>query len=214
MDKQLSILIVDDHSMVRNGTRLTIQSLTDTVKVHEAKNGTQAIEKLNNNLEIDLILLDIGLPDVNGIDLLKTIRKDFPLIPVIMISASDDSVEVEAALSGGARGFIHKSEDEHIMKQAIQLVLSGGMYFPPSLLSRENLSQNRLDNNPSANDLTPRQLEVIKLLTDGNPNKIIAGKLGCTESTVRVHVTAIFKVLGVSNRTEAAMKARNIGLVD
>lgn len=161
---------------------------------------TQAILAARN--DIDLVLLDIGLPDINGIDCLKAIRQRDPLMPVVMLSGNDRQENVKAAIDAGARGFIPKSAKKEIMLSAIQLVLVGGIYLPDNSLMAKPHSK--------ISGLTPRQKEVLRLLADGLSNKAIARELGMAEATVRVHVTSILRVMEVHNRTEAAIMARDL----
>ncbi len=214
MDGVLRILIVDDHSLVRAGTKLALQNLSKKIIIYEAESYSDAMNILSSQSDLDLVLLDINLPDKNGFLILQYIKQSLSLVPVIIVSASDNSSDIFHAMENGACGFIHKSEDEEIMINAIKLVLSGGKYIPPALISGIKTQKNLNQVNPVDVSLTPRQQQVLLLVGQGKPNKMIAEYLGCTESTVRVHITAIFKALGVGNRTEAAAKARKNGLLE
>jgi DNA-binding NarL/FixJ family response regulator len=214
MDDELRILIIDDHSLVRAGTKLALQNLNKEIIAYEAESFSEAMIVLSKQTDLDLVLLDINLPDKSGFLILQYIKKSLSLVPTVIISASDNSSDIYTAIENGARGFIHKSEDEEIMINALKLVLSGGKYIPPTLISGIKTQKNINQSDPSEISLTPRQQQVLTLISQGKPNKMIADHLGCTESTVRVHVTAIFKALGVSNRTEAAARARNNALFE
>lgn len=214
MDDVLRILIVDDHSLVRAGTKLALQNLNKELITYEAESYADAMIILSEQTDFDLVLLDISLPDKNGFLILQYITKSLPLVPIVIISASDNSSDIYHAMENGACGFIHKSEGEEIMINVLKLVLAGGKYIPPALISGIKTQKHLNHNNPHEISLTPRQQQVLSLICQGRPNKMIAQHIGCTESTVRVHVTAIFKVLGVSNRTEAAAIARNNSLLE
>ncbi len=215
MEDVLRILIIDDHSLVRAGTKLALQNLNAKIIAYEAESYSDAMIILSSHSDLDLVLLDINLPDKNGFQILSYIKKSLSLLPVVIISASDNSSDIFHAMENGACGFIHKSEDEEIMINALNLVLSGGKYIPPALISGIKTQDHVNKTNPDDDSsLTPRQQQVLLLMSQGKTNKMISDHLGCTESTVRVHVTAIFKALGVSNRTEAAAMARNNALIE
>ena len=198
----MKVLLVDDHLLVRDGISLVLEQLEPDMTILTASSCSETRALLEEQGDVDLVLLDIGLPDINGIDCLKAIRQRDPLMPVVMLSGNDRQENVKAAIDAGARGFIPKSAKKEIMLSAIQLVLAGGVYLPDTSLVAESHSK--------ISGLTPRQKDVLRLLADGLSNKAIAKELGMAEATVRVHVTSILRVLQVNNRTEAAIMAREL----
>jgi DNA-binding NarL/FixJ family response regulator len=200
----MKVLLVDDHLLVRDGISLVLEELDHDLTVFTASTCCEALALLEEHNSVDLVLLDIGLPDVNGIECLKTIRVRDSLLPVVMLSALNKPEKIKEAIENGARGFIPKNANKEILLSAIRLVLAGGIYMPDSSLVTNSNAYSEI------NSLTPRQQEVLRLLAEGASNKVIGNTLGMAEATVRVHVTSILRVLKVQNRTEAAIKAREI----
>jgi DNA-binding NarL/FixJ family response regulator len=189
--------------------------------VIEAPDFKQANELINQHTDVNLVLLDLNLPDRDGFSALVELRERYPTLPVIVLSAVQDRENVVRALEIGALGFIPKSEPREVMLGAMQLVISGGIYIPPQALpgqtpkylSAPNETLTRRSSVSFASlGLTERQGEVLALIMQGKSNKAICRALKLAEPTVKNHVTAIFRALNVSNRTEAAIAARNMGL--
>lgn len=152
----------------------------------------------NTALAPDLIILDPGLPDGSGLDCVADLRRLVPSPPLVVFSGDDASEMIRRAASVGARGFIHKSANREYILCALRLILAGGTHFPS------------LPELPPTQVLSNRQRDVLELLAAGKANKQIGAELGMAEATVRQHITAIFKALGVRNRTEAALRARKV----
>lgn len=209
----LRILIIDDHSLVRSGIQLLLAGLDGPLEFFEAGSCEEGLQRLPTIESLDLILLDLSLPGTSGLAGIPMFRQQRPTIPIIMLSASESETDIRDALNAGARGFVPKSAINDVILSAIRLVLAGGVYIPPSLAlaDKEETSGLTLPRRPV--HLTPRQLAVLELLAQGKPNKVISRTLNMAESTVRVHSTAIFKALEVSNRTEAALVADRLGLI-
>ena len=202
----MAFLVVDDHALFREGICQVLSRME--VSILEASNCDQAIELVSANPDIDLVLLDLQLPGKHGFEALDELTASYPALPVVILSASNLQVDVECALDKGAVGFIHKDTTSEIMLNALRMVLAGGIYTPPNMLEHEALAQT----NVSINDLTTRQLQVLSGLKNGHSNKLIASDLDLAEATVKMHITAIFKCLGVSNRTQAALEADKLDL--
>jgi len=208
-----TVLIVDDHALVRDGLRLLLDGLGEPIEYFEAGSCEEGIERLSIIDRLDLVLLDLALPGVAGRDAIRLFQEHAPEVPIIVISASEKVADARNVLDAGARGFISKSSSGEVILGAVRLVLAGGTYTPP-LLTPDNADDDAAQALPdSAVQLTPRQRDVLVLLALGKPNKFIGRALGMAESTVRVHATAIYKVLGVTNRTEAAYAAARLGLL-
>ncbi len=197
----MDILLIDDHSLFREGLKYALLKLSDDVKIFEAGNCTDAFVYARKN-DFDIILLDIKLPDMSGIKALKKFRSITPVTPIVILTASEESYIIKQALDNGAVGYIHKSLTTNVMIKALKLVLGGGRYIPKHILKK--LPPDKIYN---ISDLTKRQMQILKLLKQGQSNKEIAEQLKIADNTVRVHISGIFQVLGVSNRTEAALVA-------
>ena len=204
----MEFLVVDDHALFREGICQALSRIEDTVSIIEASTCEQAIELVSTNPGLDLVLLDLHLPGKNGFEVLNELTNNYPALPVVILSASNLQVDLKRALDMGAVGFIHKDTTSEIMLNALRIVFAGGIYIPPNMLVHEALAPI----NALTNELTPRQLQVLNLIKNGHSNKVIASDLALAEATVKMHVTAIFKCLGVSNRTQAALEAEKLDL--
>ncbi len=206
----MRILACDDHAVFREGLRHALAGMD--AEFEAAASGEEVLRALTETPP-DVVLLDLGLPGADGWSVFEVLRRDHPGVPVVIVSSSESVSEVRRALDGGAAGFIPKSSSLDVLRAAIELVLKGGVYVP-SLLVRAPAGEADLGGGLGRPDLTPRQLEVLRLLARGLTNKEIAGVLGVAESTVKTHVKTLFELLDVSNRTEAAMQLRELGLED
>lgn len=203
-----TILIADDHELVREGLRHSLTEFANALTILSASNFSEAFDAINNNPDLSLALIDLNMPDMNGIQALNKMMSEFPSLPVVVLSASEDVDVMHEIIEMGAMGFIPKSESNAVIISAVQLVLSGGIYLPRVLLNPKK----QKFNNTVKSALTPRQTEVLTLLTNGESNKAIARDLGLSDITVKAHLSAIFKALNVSNRTQAVIKAGKLGL--
>jgi DNA-binding NarL/FixJ family response regulator len=204
----LKFLVVDDYAVTRDGVRLALAALADRVVVLDAENVEQALEAIECHPDIDLMLLDLGLPGTGGLSLLRQLRSNHSTVPVVVLSGADDREHVLRALNLGASGFIPKSSSVELMLQAIRLVLSGGTYIPQQALGSSPSARGDAPADPRRmQDLTPRQRQTLALMAQGKSNKIIAIDLNISEATVKSHVTEILRVLKVTNRTQAVIVA-------
>ena len=209
----MNILLIDDHPLFLGGISAILQDLEADVTIHTSGSCEEALELISQNNNINLILLDLNLPGINGVDGIKEIRRHLPSTPLAILSASEERNKVLRVIEEGANGFIPKSSSAEIIINAVRLILSGGVFLPMAVLDNVSAKEERLIKGQEQN-LTPRQLEVLRLLSDGQPNKTIAKTLGMAENTVRIHVSAILKTLDVSNRTEAGAVAARLGLLN
>lgn len=198
------LLLVDDHTLFRTGLRLIVQDHPSVGTITEA--GSIAEACALDAAETDLVLLDIQLPGMSGLDGLGPLRRACPKARIVLVSASVAPDAVHEARARGAEGFLFKSASAEDILNAITSVLAGQPCFP---LQGSHHSSVRGPGTPS---LTARQLEVLALLCTGRPNKVIARDLGLSENTVRVHVAAIFAQLGVNSRSAALLAAQRLGL--
>lgn len=201
-----TLLLVDDHTLFRTGLRLIVQDHPGVGSIAEAGSIAQACALGVPTLA--LVLLDIQLPGMSGLDGLHLLRKSYPAARIVLVSASMAPDAVREAKLRGADGFLPKSAGAEDILHAITLSLAGQPCFPP-----EGLGSAARHPNAGAPTLTARQLDVLSLLCNGKPNKVIARDLGLSENTVRVHVAAIFSQLGVNSRSSALLQAQRLGLV-
>lgn len=204
------VLSIEDHELFRDGLRQALGEMTPPVDVLEASRFDEGVATIREHEpELGLVLLDLHLPDGAGLGMLSTLREEFPLLPVAIVSGdSDDPSAMRRALDLGAVGFIPKASTRAVLVSALQLILAGGTYAPPEALTAE--PDRRVER---VAGLTARQREVANLLTKGLTNKEIAGVLGISADTVKNHVAAILDALEVTNRTEAVMLLVETGAV-
>ena len=215
----MKILIADDHDLFRDGLTLLIQSTIDCEIIQVGNYGS--VKKICSDVDqLDLLLLDLDMPGANGFESIIDIRKDMPEANIIVISANETSEIATHLLNAGINGYIPKSSTSEIILQAIQLVISGGIYIPPIVLSsigRAKINTVNFKNTEPFNQnkytLTGREQEVLTLLVKGHSNKEIARDLSIAVTTVRTHTVSIFRTLNVSNRTQAGHVAIKTGLV-
>jgi len=208
----MKILLVDDHPLFIEGIRGILIKLDPAAQILTSGSCEEALAMTEDDDDMDLLLLDLNLPGMSGLDGLQLLRHQLPATPIVLLSASEDRYKVLNAIELGAKGYIPKSSTPDVILSALQLVLSGGVYLPMAVLETINKSPVK-SNSADDTTLTPRQLEVLSLLADGRSNKAIGNQLSMAENTVRVHVSAILRFLDVSNRTEASMAAVRKGLL-
>jgi len=207
----LKILIADDHELFLDGLRMVLSGLDEDLSIDTVHNHLELQEKADGKTPYDLILTDLAMPGLSWHESLRLLKEHYPDIPIVILSAVTEPENVLQAIDIGASGFIPKTSSSKIILSALHLVLSGGLYLPSELLS---LAEK--DESPSEykGPLTHRQLDVLKLMGQSKPNKIIARELDLSEGTVKLHVTAILKALNVTNRTGAVIAGKKMGLID
>ena len=203
--KQIRILSVEDHPVFRQGLATIIETEPDMILVGQVANGVEAIAEFRRHLP-DITLMDLRLPGANGTDILIAIRGEFPDARIIMLSSSDTDGEIQRALRSGASGYVLKSMPQDILLAVIRSVHEGKRHVPAEVaaLLAEHFGEE---------DLTPRELEVLKLIRDGCKNKQIADELSISENTVNFHIKNIVDKLGANDRTHAVTIAVRRGLL-
>lgn len=204
----MKILIADDHALFREGLRYVLRALEPHVVVLEAATAAQAMQIAAREQQLDLVLLDLAMPGLDGFAGLDMLRERFPDIPVVVVSASEEPRDVRRALDAEASGFIPKSMSGAEMVCALRAVLAGSIYVPKGIGIAED------EHDASELRLTPRQQQVLELMCEGLSNKEIAIRLGMAEGTVKIHVTAILRAMNASNRTHAVILAAQLGLTN
>lgn len=223
----MKVLLIDDHPLILSALQSVIQGLSGDTTVVGAGSARAAREILEKSDDFDLVLLDLQLGDANGFDVLPELRSKYPALPVVVISASDRSSDVIRAVDLGAMGFVPKRASNEALFEALHMVMSGGIYVPPMDMRspeplpgeadsdtvpgvlrvvRENAAHPAPEPVPLASlGLTPRQTDVLALLLQGKPNKLIARDLNLSVETVKDHVAAVLRTLNVSSRTQAVL---------
>jgi len=210
---QLTILLLDDQQLFRAGLALLLTELASDVTCLHAGSWTEAQTILSGDTAVDLILVDLETRDFDGLTGLQRLVRSDSDRPVVVVSRIERGATVRGAIREGAKGYIPKSSSPQVMYSALQLILAGGVYLPPNLLDSGSDSdavqpvESLRDIDTVGGRLTRRQCDVLRLLSEGRSNKEIATALGLSAGTVKIHVSSIFKSLGVSNRTQAVIVA-------
>lgn len=218
---KIKVLLVDDHALFRDGMRYVLQQLADEVEIIDTGNFSDALRLAKENADIDLALLDLNMPDSDGVASLQLFHQRFPDIPLVIVSGSDQRDDIEDVMTLGAMGFISKMSASKVMLSALRIVLDGGVYVPPQLLQQAMAKlepgspqlQDKRSQRANKYGLTPRQSEVLQLMGAGHSNKDISKQLDLAEGTVKIHVAAIYQALHVGTRMDAVLVARRFGFI-
>ena len=211
----MRLLVVDDHPLVREALVSVLAQVRPEAPVEGVGSALALRQALARPPAVDLVLLDLKLPDANGMDLLAEIGRDHLGTAVMLLSGELDAATVQRALRQGAVGCIPKTEPRDVLLSALGLVLAGGVYVPPLALAfgvlNGPVSRAGASATPQSLGLTERQIDVLALLMQGKNNKLICRALGLAEPTVKNHVSAILRTLGVDSRTEAVLAVARLG---
>jgi DNA-binding NarL/FixJ family response regulator len=200
----MPVLLIEDHSLVREGFRMLLESMQRFDRIIEAGTLAEALATCDALVgALELIIVDLGLPDAAGLEALDRLNQAYPRIPMLVVSGASCPETVRAALTRGAKGYVPKNASGAVLREAIESALRGEPYVPSDLPSPALKGEQAPG--AGASRLTRRQEDVLRLLASGLANKEIAVALNMSPATVRVHVTAILKELGVENRTQAAI---------
>jgi DNA-binding NarL/FixJ family response regulator len=218
----MRVLLIDDHPLILSALQNVIQGMGEAggVAVVGVGGARAAREALGADDSFDLVLLDLRLGDADGFELLVELRNSWPALPVVVVSASDRSADVIRAIDLGAMGFVPKRASNETLMEALRVVMSGGIYVPPMTMgesgeaaaaeSRSAAAGAAPPNPLAAYKLTPRQTDVLNLLLRGHSNKLIARELDLSVETVKDHVAAVLRALGVNSRTQAVLAVSQI----
>jgi DNA-binding NarL/FixJ family response regulator len=207
-----TIIIADDHPLFRGALRQSVASIMPQARVMEASGMDDLNATLSQERDVDLILLDLTMPGVQGFSGLMSLRAQYPELPVVIVSATEEPTVIRRAMDFGASGFIPKSIDIDSIGGAIQAVLAGDTWTPPDVDLSATEDAETADLVRRLGTLTPQQVRVLTMLSEGLLNKQIAYELGVSEATVKAHVSAILDKLGVDSRTQAVIAASKIGV--
>lgn len=204
------IVIADDHPLFRDALRLAVSQTVVDGEIAEADSFDALCARLRSSPDVDLLLLDLNMPGMNGLSGLLYLRAEFAAVPIAVVSANENPRVVRRALDLGAVGYIPKSAAAGEIRDAIGALLAGSAWLPPALDARPPDSAGDVALIALLNALTPQQSRVLMLLSEGMPNKQIAHAMQVTEATIKAHVSAILHKLGVDNRTQAVIVARQL----
>jgi DNA-binding NarL/FixJ family response regulator len=215
MSEKIQILVADDHPVVREGLAAMLSTQPDFEVAGQAATGTEVIQQVGV-LRLDVVLLDLEMPEMDGVEVLQHLRELQPDLPVIVFTAFDTDERIVGAVQAGARGYLLKGAPRAQIFEAIRVVSQGGSLLQPVVASKllRHVSDQAQEDRPSPKALTEREIEVLGLLAQGRTNKEIALELVITERTVKFHVSSILRKLGAGNRTEAVTIAAQQGLVE
>jgi DNA-binding NarL/FixJ family response regulator len=211
VEPQTTIVIADDHPLFRGALRQAVSGLLPSSQVVETGALDELTAVLERNREVDLVLLDLTMPGVQGFSGLLYLRAQFPEIPVVIVSAHEDPAVIRRAIEFGASGFVPKSLGTDQIGAALRAILSGGTWIPPDIDLSASEDRETAELVRRLASLTPQQIRVLMMVSEGLLNKQIAYELGVSEATVKAHVSAILQKLGVDSRTQAVIAASKIG---
>jgi len=207
----MDFLLIDDHPIIHETLAAVVRSVVPGAQVHSETELAGALSRAGELKELELVLLDLGLPGCSGIDALLRLRKALPRARIVIVSASEDAQSVRSALDAGAVGYVPKTSQPGVLADALRLILAGGIYTPPQGMKS---SSPRKSASMADLGLTGRQADVLKLLAKGLANLEIARKLAISENTVKQHAHSAYRLLGVSSRTEAMVVLARLGIRD
>jgi DNA-binding NarL/FixJ family response regulator len=214
----VNVLLIDDHPLFREGIALLLQPLREGLVTLQAGSVEEGLSLLQTGPVADLVLIDLALPGIHGLDGIVLMRERYPELPVVALSSADDRDTVVRAVDAGAMGFIPKSSTSAVLIAALQLILARGIYLPPAAFiggAREMTASaaTQLPHvTPDSLGLSPRQRDVLYLILQGKPAKLIEREMGLSASTVKAHTSAVLRALNVTTRTQAVVAAGRLGL--
>jgi DNA-binding NarL/FixJ family response regulator len=217
-DETIDVLVVDDHEVVRRGLLAFLDSEPDIDVVGEAEGGAQALELLaameSQGKRPDVIVMDLQMAPIDGIESTRRVRALYDDIEVVALTSFAEDERVHAALQAGASGYVLKDSDADDVAAAVRAAHRGELRIDPLVARRLMSSLREAQDDEPISELTSRELDVLRLVATGEPNKQIATELGISERTARTHVSRILRKLGLSSRTQAALWAVREGLVE
>lgn len=209
--ESVKILLADDHALFREGLRHMLINLDPGIRIVEATDYPEALAVVESEKHLNLALVDLNMPGMEQFTGLAALAEKLGDVPIVVVSANENGDDVRRAMGCGASSYIPKALDSNVVRTALEKVLGGGTYLPPSMVGWQE--DDPIPKAPPPPRLTPRQRDVLGFIAKGYSNKKIATELSLAEGTVKLHVASLLKVLGVNNRTEAVFKATAWGLI-
>lgn len=212
----MKVLVADDHALFRDGLSIHLEQIDPHAIIFQAGTFSQAMKIIDDENKLDLVIVDLDMPDMAWEEALQNLKeKAGDATRFVIISASEDSRSIRKALEYGISGYITKRSDTKVLIGALKLILDGGTYLPPALLdNNKSLNHNpNTDNSGKGKTLTNRQSQVLGLVAQGMSNKQIAYEIGVSEATVKLHINALLRAMGVTNRTQAVITAQKMGII-
>ena len=206
----VEIIIADDHPLVRGALRQAVEGAVPEALIKEAGDLARLVQELESNADADLVMLDLSMPGMRGYSGLFYLRAQFPQVPIVVVSANDDPTVIRRCIEIGAAGFIPKTTEMDAMRAAIRTILAGATWVPQDLELSTTTDKATADIVRRLGSLTPQQMRVLMMVSEGLLNKQIAYELSVSEATVKAHVSAILQKLGVESRTQAVIAAAKI----
>lgn len=210
----MKVLIADDHALFRDGLSLQLEKINPDFIILQAANFNQALKFIETDNNISLVIMDLDMPDMNWQEALKELKSKAPQARFVVVSAGENSGTIRKSLELGVCGYIPKRSEPVILNKALQLILEGGTYLPPSVLQPTSDTTVQ-DRQPCGmtKTLTNRQNQVLGLVAQGLSNKQIAYQMGVSEATVKLHINALLRSVGATNRTQAVILAQKMGII-
>ena len=210
----MKVLIADDHALFRDGLSMHLEQIDPEAVVFQAGSFSQALKIIDDEKKLDLVIVDLDMPDMAWEEGIEELKKKSNGARFVIVSATEDGKSIRKTMENGISGYIPKRSDPKIMTGALKLVLDGGTYLPPSVLDSGSSSGNQQGENRSkGKTLTNRQSQVLELVAQGLSNKQIAYEMGVSEATVKLHINALLRSIGATNRTQAVIIAQKMGLI-
>lgn len=208
----MKVLIADDHALFRDGLSMHLEQIDPQTVIFQAGSFSQALKIVNDEKKLDLVIVDLDMPDMAWEEGIEELKKKSNGARFVVISAAEDGKSIRKTMENGISGYIPKRSDPKIMTGALKLILDGGTYLPPSILASCS-SVNSGEAKPRGKMLTNRQSQVLDLVAQGLSNKQIAYEMGVSEATVKLHINALLRSIGATNRTQAVIMAQKMGLI-
>lgn len=208
----MKVLIADDHALFRDGLSLSLEKLDSSATILQASNFAQALKILDTEQRFDLIIVDLEMQDMAWEEWLDAVKAKAGDARIVVISASENVHNIRESLERGVSGYISKRADSKILTNALKLILDGGTYIPPMMLGK-NLNNSDGVVKGKGKNLTNRQFQVLELVAKGMSNKQIAYEMGVSEATVKLHINALLRSIGATNRTQAVVTAQKMGII-
>lgn len=209
----MKILIADDHALFRDGLSLQLEKIAPQAVINQAANFSQALKIVESAPDTDLIIIDLDMPDMKWEEGLRELRAKASKSRIVVISASEDCRDIKKVIEMGICGYIPKRSETKVLMSALKLIMDGGTYLPPSIIEAATAVEDGHLRRNGGKTLTPRQSEVLDYVAEGMSNKQIAYKMGVSEATVKLHINALLRAVGATNRTQAVIIAQKMGLI-